>query len=139
MLVREFREHDRKRLREIYVASRRLAFPWMDPARFVTADFETDTDGELILVAQIDETVIGFSSSWMPERFIHHLYLEDAFVGKGYGSRLLDATVERVGKPTRLKCLHRNVNAMRFYLKQGWSISAKGQCDDGEFLELSLP
>jgi len=129
-------ERDRERLREIYLDSRRTAFHWMKADAFALDDFERDTAGEAILVADVSGRVTGFSSTWTAERFLHHLYLDPTARGHGHGSRLLAATIERFGTPMRLKCLTRNAPALRFYLARGFRAVGRGTGDDGDFLEL---
>ncbi|QDU62014.1 hypothetical protein Pan216_28800 [Planctomycetes bacterium Pan216] len=137
--IREFVETDRDTLREIYLSSRRSTFTWLAANLFQFDDFDRQTSGELILVATLGEQTIGFSASWVPERFIHHLYLKNGWTGHGYGRALLDATVERIGRPARLKCLSMNRHALKFYRREGWIESGRGVSGSGNYLEMTLP
>ncbi len=137
-VIREYRPEDTRRLAHIYLESRIHAFDWLDPNRFSYSDFERDTEGEALLIAERGNRIIGFSSSWVAENFIHHLYLDPASLGRGIGSLLLDATVKMLGRPVRLKAQVKNPNAMWFYRKHGWMEFDRGATDWGEYIELIL-
>ncbi len=131
--VRPFTGSDAEQLSAIYVASRRVAYHWMDPEQFVPEDFQPDTEGEQILVVESGHDIAGFSSSWMQDNFIHHLYLDPAERRVGAGSVLLKATVELVGVPARLKCQVRNVSALSFYRARGWHKLEEGESEEGAY------
>jgi|GEM_PF-4067713 hypothetical protein len=50
--IREFTEMDRPELQHIYLRSRQQTFYWLNTALFVLTDFDKDTAGEEILVAE---------------------------------------------------------------------------------------
>jgi ribosomal-protein-alanine N-acetyltransferase len=137
-VIREYRPEHARRLAHIYLESRIHAFDWLDPTRFSYSDFEHDTEGEALLVAESGNRVIGFSSSWVAENFIHHLYLDPVSLGHGVGGLLLDATVKMLGRPVRLKAQVKNPNAIWFYRKRGWTEYDRGVTDWGEYIELIL-
>ncbi|MEM7383648.1 MAG: GNAT family N-acetyltransferase [Verrucomicrobiota bacterium] len=95
----------------------------MDPASFHPDDFEKETEGECIRVA-LDSTngPIGFLSAWLPESFIHHLWVDPRFLRRGVGSILLEDGLQQLGRPAQLKCGARNLRARDFYRSQGWRI-----------------
>lgn len=136
--VRPFRSEDFDLLAQIYLESRIHAFYWLEPLIFSLSDLKKDTEGERILVSESDGRIVGFSSSWEPENFIHHLYLNPSETGRGYGGSLIDATVEMLGRPVRLKAQIRNTRAMWFYRKRGWAEYDRGVTDWGEYIELIL-
>jgi len=138
LAIREYRPADAARLSEIYLGSRKATFSWLNTALFELSDFHRDTRGEHIRVAELSKTVIGFSGCWLAERFIHHLYLDPTHTGMGAGGALLDATVELVGQPVRLKCLTQNRRALRFYLSRGWNVVNGGKTENGQYYELEL-
>lgn len=113
----------------IYLESRTATFNWLDAREFSLSDFERDTKGELVLVAELEGSVVGFSSSWTPENFLHHLYVAPSRTGCGVGSALLDATLRRLGRPARLKCKSLNVRAMAFYRSRGWRTIEHGETE----------
>ena len=131
--IRPFSKCDLAALREIYLLSRRHAFPWMERS-FNEMDFERDTDGEKIWVAVNEQQPIGFVSVWEPENFIHHLFVHPDFMRRGTGSRLLDECLANIGRPAALKCVSRNVIARDFYLARGWKIVSEHDDPDGKYL-----
>lgn len=131
--VREVQEADLPRLREIFLQSRRETFHWNDPAVYRPEDFDAQTEGERMLVGEVDGQVAGFISWWAPENFIHHLYIEETFKRRGLGRALLDACLQRIGRPAQLKCVSRNTPALAFYQALGWKSVATGRSDEGEY------
>lgn len=131
--VREVHEADLPRLREIFLQSRRETFHWNDPDVYRLEDFDTQTEAERMLLDEIDGEVAGFISWWAPENFIHHLYIDARFKRRGLGRALLEACLQRIGRPAQLKCVSRNAAALAFYKALGWSFVAAGVGDDGEY------
>lgn len=129
MTIRPHRDTDIATLSRIYLDARRETFMWVAPDLFALADFERDTEGEEIYVAETAGQVTGFVSLWVPEPFIHHLYVDENHRGRGIGSALLTHAVRRLPFPIRLKTPKRNTRAIDFYLRAGWSKTAEG--DDG--------
>jgi hypothetical protein len=56
--VRPFREGDRPRLREIFLASRRMAFHWLMHKRYALDDFDAAIEGEEVWVAEAGSSTI---------------------------------------------------------------------------------
>jgi len=136
MNIRAQASHDLRQLRRIYLESRRATFGWMDTTTFEIADFDRDTAGEMVLVAEYGGKIRGFSSSWIPDGFIHHLYVDPEFVGSGIGSLLLDTTIGSLSKPVRLKCMCLNRGALRFYAGRGFEVVGEGIGEGGCYYEL---
>ncbi len=137
MVIRNFTESDRETLRNIYLVSRKQTFTWFDTSDYTLADFDKDTQGEQIMVADKEGAVIGFVSCWQPDDFIHHLFVHPAYVGLGVGKALLSAAVATLNKPVALKCLTRNEYALAFYRSHGWQIEEKGEGKPGEYFLMS--
>jgi ribosomal protein S18 acetylase RimI-like enzyme len=138
MNIREYQEEDLGALRSIYFRSRSAAFHWLAGRRYEVLDFDRDTQGELVLIAEAHGKIVGFSSSWLPDRFVHNLYVDPAHIGEGIGGRILEATIGAIGVPARLKCLSRNERALRFYRSQGWYVVGCGSSEDGDFFEMEF-
>lgn len=120
-IIRRATPADRPALAEIFLKARRAAFDWQDPASFALDDFDAQTEGEIILLAEnTDGLPLGFVSVWEPDGFIHHLFVDPAHQGEGIGSLLLDDLHAWLLLPYRLKCLARNTRALAFYAKRGW-------------------
>jgi GNAT superfamily N-acetyltransferase len=133
MNIRDFEEKHRQALSEIYLESRRRHFTWLDQSRFRLADFSSDTEDEKIWVACNRENPLGFISIWLPEKFIHHLYIDPDHTNKGIGGALLQHCMDQVDHPLRLKCMKQNVAAMAFYIKKGWVIESEGHNEQTDY------
>jgi len=131
--VRPFVASDGPALRELFIRSRTSAFPWRPIDAFRLGDFDEQTKDEFILVAERDGIAVGFLSLWQPDEFIHHLFVDPAWMRCGVGSVLLHALP---GWPTtryRLKCLSRNVSALAFYSHHGFIEIGSGVGEDGDY------
>ncbi|QEL64057.1 hypothetical protein OTERR_05810 [Oryzomicrobium terrae] len=118
---------------------------WLPAASRATADFATDSLGELVLVAHSlpsaarDGHVAGFVAVWEPDAFIHHLYVAPECRRQGVAGQLLAALAIRVAPPWRLKCLCANHGALAFYARANAREVGRGAGDDGPYVELELP
>lgn len=121
MEIRVASEVDYPRLRQIYLESRRKSFEWVtNKSEMTLADFDRETVGEYIILAEEAAQIMGYISLYLPDHFIHHLFVHPDFTGKGAGSRLLHAAIEKMNKPLKLKCVSQNRKAMKFYEANGW-------------------
>ncbi len=117
---------------------RKTNFVWLGKEARVTASFDADIEGELLLVAWLNERIVGFISIWLPDNFIHHLYVDNAYQRKGIGKQLLDKTISIIGLPATLKCMKDNPGALRFYTRNGWTAKEEGITDEGAFVLFQL-
>lgn len=137
-ILRAWLPDDLPRLSEIYLSSRRENFRWLDEQVLGRADFLQDTRDERVLVAQQGADIVGFSSVWVADNFIHHLYVAPGSTGRGVGARLLVATLDGLGRPASLKCLTRNERALAFYAHHGFHVMARDRGEEGEYFEMVL-
>ena len=114
------RTQDKPNLRQLYLKSRRTTFYWDDPELMHLEDFDRDTEEEMVFVAESQEQLIGFISLYVPDDFIHCLFVESDFKGQGAGHLLLEKAKQELHLPMKLKCLSRNTPALAFYESQGW-------------------
>lgn len=131
MNIRVVNELDYPALRMIYLESRRKSFHWADMEEMTLEDFDKHTVGEYIILAEENNRILGFASLYLPENFIHNLFVHSDFSGKGVGGELLHASIEKINKPLRLKCVSENEKAMKFYENNGW----KKVVEEGEIGE----
>lgn len=127
LVIRNFAEEDRAKLASIYLECRAQTFHWMLQNSFRLEDFTVDTDGETILVAENASGIIGFISIWLPDHFIHHLFVHAQHRKLGTGDRLLGEALALIGRPARLKCVVRNAQACKFYEKRGWAVESTAE------------
>ena len=110
---------------------------WLPSVVKEKSDFARDTEGEALLVAvRSDDEPVGFVSVWMPDAFLHHLYVRSGSRQKGIGKGLLNALGARLPMPWKLKCLRANDGAFAFYLNQGWREVSSDVGEDGPFAVL---
>jgi len=137
--IRRAEAKDSTALARVFLESRLEAFYWQNPARFRLEDFEEETAGEKVFVAEDGSgRIFGFISVWEPERFIHHLYIAPGQQRRGIGKRLLESLSSWLPLPYRLKCKVRNEAACAFYRKNDWVETARGTDEHGEYLVLEF-
>lgn len=142
IIIRKALLSDTEKLARVFLDSRRHTFYWQDPEQFQLEDFEKQTEGEVVVLAENEEgTVLGFISVWEHELppFIHHLYIAQDHQRKGIGRLLIQDLISWLPLPYRLKCLTRNKNALAFYKKTGWIEVEVGFSEGEEYLLLELP
>ncbi len=136
--VTEMREADRPALRRLYLEARRASALWEASAALALEDFDAAVAGELVLAARRDGRIAGFVSAWLPDNFIHLLFVAPTALRSGVGGALLAACLERIGRPATLKCLQANADALAFYRRHGWEIVAPGRAEDGAYYLMKL-
>lgn len=121
-MIREMHKTDLAALQKVYLDARVATFYWHDPDEFKLTDFESSTEDEWVLVAEIDGEIVGFSSV-SEGCFLHNLFVLPTAQGKGVGNKLLAACFAgKLNKPARLKCTVRNTTACGFYEANGWVV-----------------
>ncbi|WP_289661851.1 GNAT family N-acetyltransferase [Flavobacterium panacagri] len=134
----EFRNIDLEPLQKIFLEERKRTFTWVDTSEFELEDFDKQTHGEYILTALLDNTAVGFISIWMPNNFIHHLYVDHEYQGKNIGTELLKMAITKINFPVTLKCLVNNTKAVDFYTKKGFIEKKQGQSNNGTYILFEL-
>lgn len=130
MKIREMTATDTPALQKLYLDARVDTFHWLPDGSFKLEDFDESTEGEWILVAEMDGQIVGFSSVGS-EHFLHNLFVAPAAQGKNVGKQLLVACFAgKLNKPARLKCTVRNTKACGFYAANGWEIEQANVAHD---------
>ncbi|MGJ7040465.1 GNAT family N-acetyltransferase [Shinella sp. BE166] len=138
-IIRNFIDADRDALADIYLTRRRDTFHWIAATSFRLEDFTSQTEGELILVAEAHGgEIAGFISLWEPDCFIHMLYIDKEWQGRGAGTALLRALPGWSSNTYCLKCLVQNKRAKGFYLKHGFKVTGTGGSPEGEYEVLTI-
>ena len=115
---------DGPRCADIFLRGRRAAFSWQPEDRFGLDDYYDCVDGEEVLVAELEGTarlVVGFVSVDAGERFIHTLFIDPLWRGRGIGSALLREALALLRGSAELACASRNAAARAFYEHNGWT------------------
>lgn len=131
ILVLEAKQSNYEELREIFFTVRRDTFQWIDPKELKLSDFDESTKDELILAAFIKNRIVGFVSIWVPDKFIHNLFVLQDFQGKGVGTALIYEAIKKVGLPLTLKCVKSNTNAFNYYKSHNWKIEKEEMSNEG--------
>lgn len=134
ILVEAVQPQDLPVLRELFLATRKATFTWMSSSLFQPEDFDRETEGERILVARKETQIVGFISIWMPDHFIHHLYISPSHQRTGAGSALLRSALRILNGEVSLKCMVESKNAIQFYHANGFVAGGMGSTTDGEFI-----
>ena len=135
--IEEFDAGHTEDLRRVFLEARLANFYWLNPAHLELSDFDHSTRGELILVATNNGTPVGFIACWEADNFIHSLFVDPKFTGKGIGKLLLKSCLATIGRPATLKCITKNSRALRFYYAQGWKKQARSRSPEGTYYLLS--
>lgn len=138
MEIAPIKKTDYNALRNLFLNGRKSTFSWLDTSNYQLKDFDKEIHGEEVLVASIDNVVIGFISIWMPNNFIHHLYVDKKYHRKGVGTQLLKAAIEKTKFPITLKCLENNTKAVAFYRRKGFIDKERGPSTNGDYILFEL-
>jgi ribosomal protein S18 acetylase RimI-like enzyme len=112
---------------ELYDRVVRRTFTWFDRLDDQAAKFRSEAAQEEVYVALADGRLVGLVSFYRPDSFLHSLYVDYAEHGRGVGAALL-AHIEAIAEaPVSLKVQTRNLQARRFYERNGFKIVEEGQ------------
>ena len=138
LIIKEYCCSDKKKLSQMFYKIQSEEFSWVDKSTLSLDSFEKSTDGEIIYVALIDGKIVGFVSVWKQDNFIHNLFVENKYRSLGVGKSLLEKVITIFNKPLTLKCVKKNLNAVQFYLSNGWKIENEQTGSDGAYYLMSL-
>jgi len=137
--IRPATSDDETALSRIYNEVRRAQFPWIDPASITPQDFLRDTQDEEVYLEQRGADILGFITIWVPDSFVHHLFVGLEHQGQGTGSRLLEFAQKRYAWPLHLKCVETNERALAFYRQRGGEVLDRGISHEGKYLLIEMP
>ena len=113
---------DAEALSAVHRRSRAAAMPWLPVVRdeastrwWVEHVVLAEQD---VLVAEADGAVAGFSA--VAAGWLEHLYVAPEAQGRGVGSALLVAVLDRCGRSIDLHVFARNAAARAFYERRGF-------------------
>lgn len=133
MIIRPGYESDRPFLRTLYLHARKASWSWVNNPDWQLEDFDAATRNETLWVAESDGHRLGFASVWDNDNFLHNLFVDPRWQGKGAGSALLAHVQSTFTSTGSLKCLVQNTRALAFYQRHGWHTEARGVSPEGEY------
>ncbi|HEX7199447.1 MAG TPA: GNAT family N-acetyltransferase, partial [Dongiaceae bacterium] len=107
---------------------------WLPPEEIRPDHFQDSLREEEVWVAGTGSRITGLVSIYLPDRFIHSLYVDPARQGQGIGSALIDLALRRCGGHAELKCQEGNRAACRFYVERGWQPADWGWSSAGPWI-----
>jgi GNAT superfamily N-acetyltransferase len=111
-------------------------FHWTEPVAHSAAAFLRHSESETVWVAVSGGAVIGLAALYEPESFLHSLYVDFGWQGRGVGKALLDIAAEAATGPLSLKVDTRNAPALRFYLRNGFRTAERGESGGSAWIRL---
>jgi GNAT superfamily N-acetyltransferase len=136
--IRSFVAADAEACARIFDRAWHAGHPYA-PRTIDAAVLRTETEGEMLFVAEDGEGIAGFVSLYKPQSFVHHLFVDPRCHGRGIGGALLDHAVALAGGTATLKCQLRNEAALGFYRHRGWIEVTAGTGEFGDWVTLRSP
>ena len=118
--IRKIKIEDIPQLEKLFLKTRIQTFHWQNPNNFNLSDFEKYVEDEEVFVAVEDEKIVGFISIYLPNNFIHNLFIHPKYQRTGIGKLLLEKILTFIVEPITLKVEILNINACMFYEKFGF-------------------
>lgn len=109
---------------------------WDPPGTHSSAAFLKQAEDEAVWVAVVDDRIIGLAALYEPESFLHSLFIDAGWRGRGVGSALLAAVQAFAAGPLSLKVAGPNAAAQDFYAARGFHVSELGETDGAPWLRL---
>ncbi len=111
------------------------AFPHL-PREIDRAVFDRETQDEMVLVAEDNRAILGWAGFYRADNFLHHLYVDPPFHGRGAGRALVQAVRAAAMTPVSLKCSLSNTDARAFYARLGFAEADRGEDRYGPWVRL---
>ncbi len=103
---------------------------WIPPGVHTAPAFIRQAEHEIVFIALAGNRLIGIAALYEPESFLHSLYVDAGWQGRGVGTALLAAAAEAAPGRLSLKVEERNRRARAFYAAHGFVEGERG-CDSG--------
>jgi ribosomal protein S18 acetylase RimI-like enzyme len=138
ILVRRASVRDYVTCAAIFARGWAHAFPQL-PREITRATFDAETEDEMILVAEDNRALLGWAGFYREDNFLHHLYVDPPFHGRGAGRALVDAVRAAAMAPISLKCSLSNAPARAFYARLGFTEGERGEDQYGAWVRITSP
>ena len=136
LTVRQLEQSDAPAVQRLYERAVGRAV-WLPAGARADANFARASQGESVFVCHGPQgRLVGLLSVYVPESFIHHVYVDPEFERQGVGTALLSSLETWLPLPWRLKCVIANASARAFYAGHGWIEVGSGDSDQGPYVLL---
>lgn len=128
-MIRTFEKKDTERVMTLWYYGNCQAHPFV-PENYWRSNIPMVQEQLLqaqVLVCEEDGEIRGFLG--MMDNYIAGIFVDEAFRSEGVGKQLLDEAKQRHSALT-LQVYRKNERAVRFYLREGFSISMEGTEED---------
>jgi GNAT superfamily N-acetyltransferase len=138
-VIRPYRDDDAGPCARVFERAWNAGHPYA-PRAIGVPEFLVAIRNRTILVALgHDGQVAGFAGVYLPDSFVHHLYVDPDWSGRGLGRTLLARALALAGGDATLKCQVGNARALRFYAREGWTQDEHGESDGQAWVRLRSP
>lgn len=107
-------------LEQLFQFTRQHTFKCRPADEFKIGDYVKSTQEDEVWVAEYIGVIVGFVSIYVPDNFIHNLFVHPKYQGKGIGKQLLQIAEENLKRPMALKAAMDNPKSFSFYEKYDW-------------------
>ena len=118
--IRKPTESDMLALERLFLLTRQSTFTTRPKDAFKIGDYVKSTQEDEVWVAEYIGVIVGFVSIYVPDNFIHNLFVHPKYQGKGIGKQLLQIAEENLKRPMTLKAAMDNPKSFSFYEKYDW-------------------
>ena len=121
MRLRAGTRHDASAIADVFFSARRT-MTYLPPDEEGARHFFITVAPDLYeyRLAETDGKVVGFAALNPGDDFLHHLYVNPEYHGRGIGSALLRWAIDRRPDGLQLWCFQANAKARHFYERHGF-------------------
>ena len=125
LVIRPMRAEDLEPCAALYERVVRATFTWIDVGD-PGEDFRQAALEEEVHVAEVEGVLAGLAAFYRPECFLHSIYIDAPFQGRGVGRALMRQVEAGSPEPITLKVQVLNFKARRFYARDGFGLVEEG-------------
>ena len=121
----------------LYERVANATMPWLPREVQDRAAFLAAAHDEIVWIAVADGRQVGLAALYAPKSFLHSLFVDAAWQGRGVGRALLDTATAAAAAPLSLKVQERNAAARRFYARAGFAEVERGVENGAAWIRLA--
>lgn len=110
---------------------------WAPPELYTAEAFLRQAEEEMVWVALDKGRIIGLAALYIPQSFLHSLYIDPPWQGQGVGLALMETVAEAADGPLSLKAETRNTRAIQFYKRHGFRAVEHGHSNGSDWVLLA--